>query len=122
MTALSEPGAPFGEQPGADAATRLSRANRHALDLMFGAQSLMFAELVFASNELLDRARTEMHLFSEFVSKMAESHSVKNLETMWEECGQHQIDFVRRDCERLFKHGERMIEATSKLFSNWPQG
>ena len=40
---------------------------------------------------------------------------------MWQECGQHQIDFIRRDSERLFKHGERMIEATSKLFSNRPQ-
>lgn len=40
---------------------------------------------------------------------------------MYEECGQHQIDFIRRDCERLFKHSERVIEATSKLFSNQPQ-
>ena len=76
---------------------------------------------MFAGNETLDRARTETHLFSEFVSKMAGSHSVKDLKTMWQDCGQHQIDFIRRDCERLFKHGERMIETTSKLFSNRPQ-
>ena len=71
---------------------------------------------MFAGNEMLDRARTETHLFSEFVSKMAGSHSVKDLKTMCEECGQHQIDFVRRDSERLFKHGERMLETASKLF------
>jgi hypothetical protein len=35
---------------------------------------------------------------------------------MGEECAQHQIDFIRRDSERLFKHGERMLEVTSKLF------
>jgi hypothetical protein len=52
---------------------------------------------------------------------MAGSHSVKDRKTMWQECSQHQIDFIRRDCERLFKQGERMIEATSKLFSNRPQ-
>ncbi len=34
---------------------------------------------------------------------------------MYEECGQHQIDFIRRDCERLFKHGERMIGSLSNL-------
>ena len=34
---------------------------------------------------------------------------------MYEECGQHQIDFIRRDSERLFKHGERMIETASNL-------
>ena len=76
---------------------------------------------MFAGNEMLDRARTETHLFSEFVSKMAGSHSVKDLKTMGEECGQHQIDFIRRDSERLFKHGERMIETTSKLLANRPQ-
>ena len=42
--------------------------------------------------------------------------------TLREECGQHQIDFIRRDSDRIFKHGERMIETTSKLFSNRPQG
>jgi len=57
-------------------------------------------------------------LFSEFISKMAGSHSVKDLKTMLEECGQHQIDFVRRDSERVFKHGERMLEAASKLLNS----
>jgi thymidine kinase len=72
--------------------------------------------MVFVSNELLDRAKTETHLFSEFISKMAGAHSVKDLKTMCSDCGQHQIDFIRRDSDRLFKHGERMIESTSKLF------
>jgi hypothetical protein len=40
---------------------------------------------------------------------------------MAQECGQHQIDFVRRDSERLFKHGERMLETTTKLFSKGPE-
>jgi hypothetical protein len=42
------------------------------------------------------------------------------MKAMCEECGQHQIDFIRRDSERLFKHGERLIEATSKLLANPP--
>jgi hypothetical protein len=88
---------------------------------MFAAQRILLEEIVFAGNEMFDRARTETHRFSEFASKMAGSHSVKDLKTMWEECGQHQIDFVRRDCERLFKHGQRMIETTSSLFGNRPQ-
>jgi hypothetical protein len=119
MMELSEARAAITEQTAADAAaatTRLTKVNKHALDLMFGAQKVMLEEMVFASNEMLERARTETHLFSEFVSKMAGSHSVKDLKTMCQECGQHQIDFVRRDSERGFKHGERMIEVTSKLF------
>lgn len=117
---LSEARSEIFEQSAAEVATRLTKANRNALDFMFGAQKTILEEMVFASNEILDRARTETHLFSEFVSKMAGSHSVKDLRTMFQECGQHQIDFVRRDSERLFKHGERMLETASKLFAYRP--
>ena len=120
MTELSGQSAAIVEQSAADTATRMTKANRNAMDFMLGAQKAILEEVVFAGNEMLDRARTETHLFNEFVSKMAGSHSVKDLKTMCEECGQHQIDFIRRDSERLFKHGEHIIEATSKLFSGRP--
>ena len=121
MTQLSEQGAAIVEQSAADAAARLTNVNKHALDFMMGAQKVLLEEMVFASNEMLERSRTEMHLLSEFVSKMAGSHSVKDIKTMGEECAQHQIDFLRRDSERLVKHGERMIEVTANLFTNRPQ-
>jgi hypothetical protein len=116
MMELSESRAEILEQSAADAATQLTKANKQALSFMSGTQKILLEEMVFASNEMLERARTETHLFSEFVSKMAGSHSVKDLKTMCEECGRHQIDFLRRDNERLFKHGERMLETASKLF------
>jgi hypothetical protein len=121
MTKLSEQSAALVEQSVTDTATRLTKANKNALDFLMGAQKVMLEEIAFAGNEMLERTRTETHLLSEFVSKMAGSHSVKDLKTMYEECGQHQIDFLRRDSERLFKHGERMIEATAKLFGNRPE-
>jgi hypothetical protein len=121
MLEFYEPGAAIIEDSVANAVGRLTKTNKCALDLTFRSQKAMLDEMIFASNEMFDRIRTETHLFNEFVSKMAGSHSVKDLKTMWEECGQHQIDFVRRDCDRLFKHGERMIESTSKLLSNRPQ-
>ncbi|HEX9590159.1 MAG TPA: hypothetical protein VGA15_20730 [Bradyrhizobium sp.] len=121
MTELSEQSAALVEQSVADTATRLTKVNKNALDFLMGAQKVMLEELVFAGNEMLERTRTETHLLSEFVSKMAGSHSVKDLKTMSQECGQHQIDFIRRDSERLFKHGERMIEATAKLLGNRPE-
>ncbi len=121
MTALPEPATAIVEQSAADTATRITKAHMQALDFMFGAQKMILEEIVFAGNEMLDRARIETRLLSEFVSKVAGSHSVKDLKTMWQECGQHQIDFVRRDSERLFNHGQRMIEATPKLFGSRPQ-
>jgi hypothetical protein len=118
MAELSQPHAELIEQSVTDAATRLTKTNKNALDFLFGAQKVLLEEIVFASNEWLERSRTETHLLSEFVSKMAGSHSVKDLKTMGVECAQHQIDFLRRDTDRLFKHGERMIEVTSNLFNN----
>jgi hypothetical protein len=100
-----------------DPIVRLADVNRRALDLVFGAQRLVMDEIVFATNEMLDRTRTETHLFAEFISKLAGSHSVKDWGTMCRECGQHQLDFIRRDCDRLFRHGERVIEATSSLIN-----
>jgi hypothetical protein len=122
MAELSEARARTAEQVAVDATASLAQADRRAMNLLFGAQRLMLDELVFVSNEMLDRARTETHLFTEFVSKMAEAHSVNNIRTMWEECGRHQIDFIRRDSERLFKHGERMIEKMSDLLGGRPAG
>lgn len=75
---------------------------------------------MFVGNEIMDRTRTEMHLFSEFASKLAGAHSVRDIRAMYEECGKHQIEFIRRDCDRVFKHGERMIEAASSLVKNHP--
>jgi hypothetical protein len=127
MTELSQARAETIEQPEADATARLATASKPARELLFGVQRVMFDELLFVSNEMLDRARTETHLFAELISKMAGAHSVKDIKMMYEECGQHQIDFIRRDCERVFKHGHRMIETTSNLFSNrtpgswWPE-
>ena len=109
------------EPMAADAAARLTKANNSAVEFVFGAQKLLLEEMVFASHELLERARTETHLLSEFISKMAGSHSVKDLRTMVRECSQHQIDFVRRDSERVFKHGERMLETIANLLANRPR-
>jgi hypothetical protein len=118
MTELSQAYAEMIGPSEADAVTRLAAVNQRAQDFLFGAQRAIFEELLFISDELLDRTRTETHLFAEFISKVAGAHSVKDIRTLYEECGQHQIDFVRRDCERLFKHGHRMIETTSNLFGN----
>jgi hypothetical protein len=101
----------------ANAEAEATKLNQSALEFMLGAQKMMFEELVFFGDEMLERTRTETHLFSEFVAKMASAHSVRDIRTMYQECGQHQLDFFRRDTERLFRHGERMIAATSNLIS-----
>jgi hypothetical protein len=118
MLEFYEPGAAIIEDTVATAVARVTKANRSALEFMFGVRRLLLEEIAFVSSEMLDRTRTEMHLFCEVSSKMASAHSVRDMKAMGEECGQHQIDFIRRDSERLFRHGEQIIEAASKLFAN----
>ena len=117
---LSKADAATVEPAATEAQAQITKANERAASFLFGAQKLMFEEIIFAGNELLDRAQTEMHLFSELVSKMAGAHSVKDIRTMYEECSKHQLDFVRRDCDRVFRHGERVIDAASNLFKSHP--
>src|ERR1041384_2866837 len=82
--------------------TPAARANQQAAIFMIGALKLIFDELQFANNELIERAQTEMHLLSELVSRIAGAHSVNDIRVMYEECSKHQIEFFRRDCDRLF--------------------
>ena len=117
MAELSERAASDSYQPTENAEAEATKLNQNALEFMFGAQRMMFEEFIFFTDEMLERTRTEMHLFTEFVAKMAGAHSVKDVKTMCQECGQHQLDFLRRDSERLFRHGERMIATTSNLIS-----
>ncbi|MBN8990474.1 MAG: hypothetical protein J0H42_19680 [Rhizobiales bacterium] len=109
MPELSEP---------VDRATQWADANRKALHFMLGAQRMMLEEAAFTACTMLDRARSESHLFGEFAAKFAEAHSVRDLNAMARECGKHQLEFVRRECDRMLRHGERLIDATSALMSN----
>jgi len=120
MSESSETNAANFDQSTAHVGSGTANASQYTASFIFGAQKLALEQWLFAGNEALDRAQNEMHLFSEFASKMAGAHSVKDIRTMYEECGKHQIEFVRRDCDRLFRHGENMIEAASKLFKTHP--
>ena len=79
MPELSETVVVAPEQATTVVETQMVRASQRAANFAFGAQKLMLEELVFASNELVERAQTELHLFSELVSKMAAAHSVKDV-------------------------------------------
>jgi hypothetical protein len=120
MTELSEQVASGSVESTAKGEVQASQLNQNAVEFVIGAQRLMFEELVFYTDEMLERTRTEMRLFTEFAAKMAGAHSVKDVNTMCRECGQHHLDFLRRDSARLFKHGERIIATTSHLISGDP--
>jgi hypothetical protein len=109
MTELTQP-------PTATAAERLTQSSKRTLDFLSGVRRLIGDEIAFVRDEMLDRAQTETQLFNELVSKMAQAHSVNDIKTMYEVCGQHQIDFAQRNFDRLCEHTRRSISAASKMF------
>ena len=121
MTDVSEQSSATNEPLATDAASQLTKANRYGFSLWAGSQNVLLDEMMFAGNEIIERVIAETRIFNEFVSKLAAAHSVKDLGTMYQECSKHQLDFIRRDTERLLKHSNRMIDNTSKLVETWRQ-
>jgi hypothetical protein len=121
MTDASAQSAAAYEPLATDAASQLIRAKRYAFSLLAGARNVFLDEMMFAGNEFLERAIEETRIYNELLSKLAEAHSVKDLRTMYQVCTKHQLEFIRRDTERLVKHSGRAIDNTSKLVETWRQ-
>lgn len=121
MTEVFEPEAAKDGPLASDAASQLTKASQYARYNLADAGQVMVGEMWFAGNEFLDRTITETHLFNEFLSRMAEAHSLKDYGAMYRACSRRQLDFVRRETERFLKHRERMIDNTSKLVESWRQ-
>jgi hypothetical protein len=120
MTEIAAPDIATG-QLSTEAGVQIADAGKDALHLMMGVQTALLQEMLFAGYEIFDRARTETHLCAEFASKIASAHSVGDMKTMWAECSRHQLEFLRRDADRIFRHGEQMIDSATKLFGSRPQ-
>jgi hypothetical protein len=121
MTELAEQRVATSEQLATDATSQLTKANKYAFSFMTGTRNVLLDEMLFAGNEFFDRAVAETKIFDEFLHKLAEAHSVKDYGSMYQECTKHQLDFLRRDTERLLKHNERMIDNIAKLVESWRQ-
>lgn len=121
MTELFEQGSASSEQLATDAGSQFTKANRYAFSLLTGSRNVLLDEVLFAGKEFFDRAIAETNIFNEFLAKLAKAHSIRDLGTMYQECTKHQLNFIRRDAERLFKHNERAIDNTAKLVETWRQ-
>ncbi|MGY3534494.1 hypothetical protein [Bradyrhizobium sp. USDA 4452] len=105
----SAPAASDGGQFVLDATSPFGRANRYTLSLFSGAREMLLDEMLFASKEFFERIVAETTIFNELLAKLAEAHAVRDYATMYRERAQHQLDFVRRDMDRILKHGQRGV-------------
>ena len=92
--------------------------NKRALHFLFDAQRAILAEMVTASDEILEDVRAEMNLAAEFAAKINEAHSVENIRTVLKECGQHQMDVFSRESQNFMRRNQRLVEATSQLLTS----
>lgn len=93
-----------------------------SLNAVRDVQKAFVSEAMLSANEAMERVRVETHLMNEFLSKFAGAHSVKDLGTLWEECGRHQIEFARRESERFFGHGGRLLDAAATMLKTSANG
>ncbi|NGX99224.1 MAG: hypothetical protein G4V63_29710 [Candidatus Afipia apatlaquensis] len=101
-------------------ADQLVGMNTRSINLFLNVQKAVLEELIDVGNDALERTSAEFSIANEFASKIAEAHSTNGLKQVYEECGKHQADFIRRDSERAFKHWQRFLDRTSKVFFNQP--
>jgi hypothetical protein len=92
--------------------------NKRALHFLFDAQRVILGEMVTASDEILEDVRAEMNLAAEFAGRINEAHSVDNIRTVLKECGQHQMDVFSRESQNFLRRNQRLVEATSQLFTS----
>lgn len=94
--------------------------NKRSIGFLFNVQKAAIEELIDTGYDALERANAELSIANEFASKISEAHSAKGLKQVYEECGKHQADFIRRDSERVFKHWKRFLDRASKVLLNQP--
>ena len=105
------------DRPPSDTPGIFVEFNKRALHFLFDAQRIVLAEMVTASDEILEDARAEMNLAAEFAAKINEAHSVENIRTVLKECGQHQMDVFSRESRNLVRRNQRLVEAASQLLA-----
>jgi len=104
-------------ESGPAALEQFTRSGRQAVDLAFELQKAYLDEMAQASDEAMERLRSEMEIGAEFVARMACAHSVHEIASAFSDCGGHQADVLRRDSERMLRHGQRIYEQVSRLFA-----
>src|SRR5215831_6518033 len=115
---MSETTQPPSERSPSDTPGIFVELNKRALHFLFDAQRVVLGEMVTASDEILEDVRAEMNLAAEFAEKINEAHSVDNIRTVLKECGQHQMDVFSRESQNLLRRNQRLVAATSQLFTN----
>jgi hypothetical protein len=103
------------EQQPLDVSSQLTEIANRGTKLSLGAQKLLLYEIIRAHQDALEHSRSGIGNTREFILKVAEAHSVKDLAAVFQYCGHKQMDRLHRSCEHLFAHGHETLEASTDL-------
>lgn len=114
MNICHQADAPEGQHP-QDVSSQLTEIANRSTKFALGAQELIIYEIIQASQDALEQARSGMSITQEFIAKIAQAYSVKDLAAAFRDCGHEQMDRLHRSYEHLFAQGHEIFEASTGL-------
>ncbi|MFX4462418.1 hypothetical protein ABTA61_19490, partial [Acinetobacter baumannii] len=79
-----------------DVSSQLTEIANRGTKLALDAQKLIIYEIIQANQDALEQARSGVSITQEFISKIAQAHSVKELTAAFRDCGHEQMDRLHR--------------------------
>jgi len=98
-----------------DVSSQLTEIASRGTRLTLGAQKLILYEIIQVNQDALEHARSGISIAQEFISKIAQAHSVKDLAATFRDCGHEQMNRAHQSYEHLFAHGHEILEFSSGL-------
>jgi hypothetical protein len=88
------------------------------VEALLEVQKELMQTLEGINHELFNRAKKEAELASEFVAKLASVRSVPDATTTYREWATKEMELLAADGRQMFEHGEKIMQASRRLFSN----
>ena len=81
-------------------------------------QSELMNNIREANQKCLEHMQSEATLASEFVAKLAASHSASDTAAACQDYGKRRMELLTEDGQRLMADSQKLMEKTARLFSN----
>jgi hypothetical protein len=96
----------------------LADTGKKQFESMIGVQK-QFVETASEMNRAwIARAQSEANLVSDFIGKLASARSLPDVASAYQECMGRQLQIFAEDGRRLFDDSEKIMRASTRLFSN----
>ena len=83
-------------------------------------QDTLFDTVQDMNGTWLAHAQSEIDLASELLEELTAARSIPDVAAAWQQCMSRRMDMVADDVGRIFAHGEKLLRAGARVFSNGP--